>query len=150
MLCKSSVVRKLFRYRIRLLSAILIIVVIFGYYVPRISRNTTPLRDSFPNSDFSNVSDINVTLFENIAVIVELRPAPILIPIVLNVLQNIPDSWRIQIFHRKLNAYFINSSRLSTYIESGKIILTEIDDYNGRFDTFKNTLMTNISFWKQI
>jgi hypothetical protein len=96
------------------------------------------------------VSDINVTFFENIAVIIELRPARILIPIVLNVLQNIPESWRIQIFHCKLNAYFINSSRLSTYIESGKIILTEIDDYSGRFNTFKNTLMTNISFWKQI
>jgi len=113
---KTSVIRKMFRYRIRL-GVILIIVVIFGYHLTTISTNIIPFQDSFPNKDSSDVFNMNETHFENIAVIVELRPAPILITIVLNVLQNIPDSWRIQIFHCKLNAYFINSSRLSTYIE---------------------------------
>jgi len=49
-----------------------------------------------------------------------------------------------------LNAQFIINSRLSIYIKSEKIILTEIDVYSGRFNSFTNKLFTNISFWKQI
>ncbi len=84
------------------------------------------------------------------AAIVEFRSTPLLVTIVLNVIQNIPENWPIQIFHCKRNAQFVQKSRLSTYIEQGKIILTELNDYEGNFSQYTNALFTNVSFWEQL
>ena len=87
---------------------------------------------------------------EYLAAIVELRTTPMLVTIVLNVIQNIPANWPIQIFHGESNAPFIKRSRLVALIDSGKIILTELNDYEGDFNNFTNMLFTSIPFWEQV
>jgi hypothetical protein len=108
------------------------------------------MRSWFQKSTSFNVVKFESWYFENIAVVVEFRPTPLLVTIVLNVIQNIPEDWPVQIFHCNSNAQFIRSSRLSTLLKTGKIILTELDNHEGSFLQFTNALMTNISFWKQV
>ena len=84
------------------------------------------------------------------AVIVEFRPIPLLITVILNVIQNIPEHWPIQLFYSQSNKEFIQKSGLVKYIQNRKIILTELVEYHGNFRTYTNSLLTNISFWEQV
>jgi len=87
---------------------------------------------------------------ENAAVIVEFRSTPLLVTVVLNVIQNIPEDWPVQIFHTTSNSQFIRTSRLAKYIQNGKIILTHLNEYTGNFAHYTNFLFTNISFWQLV
>lgn len=144
--CKKSTVRKTFLYKMGLLTAILLFSVIFSAYISGISSNFISIRHLL---QFRTLKSESV-YFDNIAAIVEFRSTPLLVTIVLNVMQNIPPTWPIQIFHCKSNAQFINRSRLYPYIESGKIVLVELPNDKGDFRLYTNQLFTNISFWKQV
>jgi len=87
---------------------------------------------------------------ENAAVIVEFRSTPLLVTVVLNVIQNIPEDWPVQIFHTTSNSQFIRTSRLAKYIQNGKIILTHLNEYTGNFAHYTNFLFTNISLWQLV
>lgn len=89
-------------------------------------------------------------IFENLAVIIEFRSVPIFVVVVLNIIQNIPVHWPIQIFHCPSNKQFIHKSQLAKYIENGRIILTELPQYSGDFGQYTNTVLTSISFWEQV
>ncbi|CAF1473286.1 unnamed protein product [Adineta steineri] len=150
MIHRNDTFRKIFRYRIERISVFLIFIIIVDYHINKVSKDFILLEDCIPNSGSSSGFNNKLTHYKNIAVIVESRSDPLLITIVLNVLQNIPESWPIQIFHFESNAQFINSSQLFKYIKLGKIILTKLQDYNSNYAVFTNTLLTNITFWKQI
>ncbi len=138
-LCKSGV--------------IIAVLVLFGkciWYLSGTSETPLAMRSWFQKNNSFNVFKMDSRYFENIAVIVEFRSTALLVTIVLNVIQNIPEHWPIQIFHCSSNAQFIKSSRLSTFLKTGKIILTELDNHEGSFLQFTNTLMTNVSFWTKV
>ncbi|CAF1399264.1 unnamed protein product, partial [Didymodactylos carnosus] len=91
--------------------------------------------------------------YPNSASIVDFRISALLITIILNVLQHIPTSWPIQIFHSKQNFYFLsNSTGLKPYVSTGKIILEELDELSitTNWQDFTNRLFTNLSFWQRI
>jgi hypothetical protein len=90
--------------------------------------------------------------YSNIAVLVEFRSNNLLVTIVMNILQHLPSSWPIQIFHGKTNSDFLkNSSTLRPLISTERIILTEWDtEITNDFIKNTNKLFTNITFWQQI
>ncbi len=90
--------------------------------------------------------------YPNIAVLVEFRSIDILVSIVMNILQHLPSSWPIQIFHGKTNFNFLkNSPTLSSFISTERILLTKLNtEITNDFILNTNKLFTNISFWKQI
>jgi len=77
---------------------------------------------------------------ENAAVIIEFRSTPLLVTVVLNIIQNIPEDWPVQIFHTTSNSQFIRTSRLAKYIQTGKIISTQLDKF------FFSFLVTELLF----
>ena len=87
-----------------------------------------------------------------IAAIVEFRSSHLLVSVILNILQHIPSSWPIQIFHGKSNYLFLkNSPSLAPYISSKRILLTQLqNEFTEDFIRNTNRLFTNISFWKQV
>ena len=83
-----------------------------------------------------------------VAVLVEFRSSAMIFTVVHNVQYHLPASWRIQIFHGKENAPFLRDSTLAPLIESGKIILTQLDSIYGRNRTTE--LLTSPNFWNQV
>lgn len=132
------------------ITAVLLLSVTFSKYITAISRKSTSIQSLLQKTHSFGMLKSESVYFENIAAIVEFRSSPLLVTIVLNVIQNIPKDWPIQIFHCKSNAQFIKRSRLSTFIESGKIVLSELNDYKGNFTHYTNTVFTNVSFWEQV
>jgi hypothetical protein len=69
----------------------------------------------------------------------------------MNVLQNIPSDWPIQIFHGQNNSKFIQNSRLSEYIKTNRIFLHQIDSFkNNDAMGYTSDLLTNITFWQMV
>jgi hypothetical protein len=70
----------------------------------------------------------------------------------MNVLQNIPSDWPIQIFHGQNNLKFIQNSRLSEYIKTNRIFLHQIDLMMKEGDAmgFTSSLLTNSAFWQMV
>lgn len=148
---KTSIVGKMFSYKIGLITVTLLFFIILYYNLPQISRNVISIHNLLEKNN-SSIRDIKYKseYFENIAAIVEFRSTPVLVTIVLNVIQNIPSHWPVQIFHSESNVQFIRESRLSTYIQNEKILLTKLNDCGNDFSKYTNALFTNISFWKQV
>jgi len=134
--------RRLISYNIiPIVIVILLFIFIFNLYSSKIMIN---------NQGVSNVRLKEMNISKDAAVIVEFRSIPLLVTIVVNVIQNIPQHWPVQIFHTTSNYHFIRTSRLAKYIENGKIILTHLDEYTGDFSRYTNFLLTNISFWQLV
>ena len=85
-----------------------------------------------------------------IAVLVEFRSTPLLISVVSNVLHNIPVEWPIQIFHGKNNSIFLQNSELSTYINTKRILLHQLESMVDQPSDYTNSLLTNITFWRLV
>jgi len=133
-----------------LITALLLLGMVY-WYIPGITRNSIPFENLFNKSNSTGMLKSESVSFENMAAIVELRSTARLVTTVLNVIHNIPENWPIQIFYSESNAEFINKSRLSTHVQSGKIILTKLDNYEGNdFSHYTNFLFTDISFWEQV
>lgn len=146
----TSAIRKMILYKIGFIIAILLLFVVFNYYTYGLSKNFISLGNLYGKGGAFKILNSGLVDFENIAIIIESRSTPLLVTIVSNIIQNIPSHWPIQIFHSQSNNHFIRKSRLSTYIQTKKIILTELEDSKTNFTVFTNTLLTNISFWKQV
>ncbi len=82
-----------------------------------------------------------------IAVLIEFRAVPLLVNIILNVLQNIPTDWSIQIFHEENNLKFLLNSVLKVYIQTNRILLHQWEPMTIGYEDYADNLFTNISFW---
>lgn len=91
----------------------------------------------------------NYAPVDKIAVIIEPRPHPLLVPIIENMMQVLGSDWKIQIFHGYSNADFIYQSRLAPKIASGQIYLSEINRDNLTVPIYNN-LMLNPYFWHNV
>ena len=109
-----------------------------------------------PDYDVRNAKNIpppsSPANYSNIAVLVEFRSVNLLVTIVMNILQHLPPSWPIQIFHGKTNSDFLkNSPTLRPLISTKRIFLTEWDtEITNDFIKNTNKLFTNLTFWRQI
>ena len=125
---------------------ILLVILIFNMYSPTIMIYNQRICNQLLNE----TNNPKVITSENAAVIVEFRSTPLLVTVILNIIQNIPEDWPVQIFHTTSNSQFIRTSRLAKYIQTGKIILTQLDEYTGNFAHYINLLFGNISFWQLV
>jgi hypothetical protein len=151
MLEKISIGRNTFLCKIGFITTTLVLSGMIYWCIPETSRNFIVLGNLFNKNISSEMLKSKPVYSENMAAIVEHRPTPHLVTTVLNVIQNIPENWQIQIFHSELNAEFLRNSRLSKHIQSGKIILTKLTTFGGQDSHhYTNKLFTNISFWEQV
>lgn len=93
---------------------------------------------------------INYSPVEKIAVIVEPREHPLLVPIVHNVIQMLGDDWKIQIFHSVTNEEYIQNSTLAPSIEAGKIYLSKMLIDNNISLGIYNSIMLDPYFWEKV
>ena len=84
----------------------------------------------------------------DMAVIVEPREHKYLIPVVNNVIDNVPKDTKIQIFHGTKNLDYIKT-HFKSHIQSNKIILTNLNVENLTLSQYSN-LLTSKSFWNSI
>src|ERR1700722_6249884 len=103
------------RYRLWLL-------VVFVCIFATISYNYS----SVTSSDF-DVSQYNTTTHPYIALIIDDRATQKLVTVVLNVLQHIPNDWKVQIFTHNKNWPFYQQSALSPFINNSRVFMTPID-----------------------
>ena len=82
------------------------------------------------------------------AVIVEPRKHSLLIPIVLDTIKKLPKNTTFYIFHGTGNLDFIKEG-LSDYIDSGKIILINMNVFNITVKEYSDILTTS-EFWNNI
>lgn len=89
-------------------------------------------------------------LFEEqyIAVVVEPRENPFLVPAVLNVLANLPRTWRVQVFHSSENYKWLANSRLSDYEAEGRVIFSQVHVPSSR--TGYSDMLKTIEFWERV
>ena len=87
---------------------------------------------------------------QKIAIIVEPRAHPLLVPIVQNVMRVLGDDWKIQIFHSVTNEKYIQDSALRADIESGKVYLSKMLVENNISIGIYNSMMTSSYFWEQV
>ena len=143
----SSMNSRFISYNIKpLIVVILLFIFTFNMYSPKIMINNQRISHQLSNK----TNNPKVITSENAAVIVEFRSTPLLVTVILNIIQNIPEDWPAQIFHTTSNSQFIRTSRLAKYIQTGKIILTQLDEYSGSFAHYINLLFGNISFWQLV
>ena len=84
----------------------------------------------------------------DVAVIVEPRKHEFLVPVVNNIIDNVPDYTKIQIFHGTKNLDYIKK-HFSNQIKSNKIILTNLNVENLTIKDY-NLLLTSSNFWNNI
>lgn len=84
----------------------------------------------------------------DVAVIVEPREHKYLVPVVHNVIENVPTYTKIQIFHGSKNLDFIKT-HFDKQIKSNKIILTDLKVENLSIEKY-NLLLTSREFWNSI
>jgi hypothetical protein len=101
----------------------------------------TPFRITHAQNDYAFVSKI--------AVIVEPRQHPLLVPIVQNFMQVLGEDWKIQIFHGTQNGDFIKTSSLNDQIREGRIYLSEINVANLDIAGY-NSLFFSTGFWENL
>jgi hypothetical protein len=83
-----------------------------------------------------------------VALIVEPRQMPSLVPAVLNTIQRLPPEWLIQIFHGVGNEHFLKTNgALREHIDSGKIILSRMNVDNLSVSDYNGKIMLNADFW---
>ena len=97
------------------------------------------------------IDDVEYNDSKNIkvAVIVEPREIPSLIPVIKNVIAKLGDGWVVQVFHGLLNETIIKDN-LEAEISSGKVVLSKMyvekmsaNDYNGK-------ILHNPYFWGKV
>lgn len=130
------------------LSIKLVIGVISGLALWFLSSHTVP------GLDQSQWPGKKTTADTGVAIIIEFRSTNYLVAVVMNVLQNIPIDWHIQIFHGPSNqAFLLSSTTLKPHIASQRITLTELPQYTGgegdRY-RFTSELLTDINFWSLV
>jgi len=84
----------------------------------------------------------------DVAVIVEPRPHPKLIPVIQNFIQNLPSTTKIQVFYGNQNKQLLLDA-FSKEISSGKMILTPLHLDNLTLKQY-NKLCTSKKFYKDI
>lgn len=85
-----------------------------------------------------------------VAAIVEPREHPLLVPIILAVIDRLPDEWIVQIFHGKKNKEFLTHNPLIVpLIANGKIVLSQIETDNLSVKDY-NHLLLNPAFWAKL
>jgi hypothetical protein len=84
----------------------------------------------------------------DVAVIVEPRNDPLLVPIVLDTIKKIPQNTKVYIFHGTDNIEMIHQG-LSEYIHAGKIVLINMGVSNITVKNYSDMLTTK-EFWNQI
>ena len=90
----------------------------------------------------------NTTPTLDVAVIVEPRLHPHLAPVIRNIMSNLPDSTKVQLFHGTNNLDFINQ-HLGKYISTGRLRLTNLGVQNLTINDY-NKLLTSKTFWNSI
>jgi hypothetical protein len=69
----------------------------------------------------------------------------------MNVLDNMPSNWPIQIFHGENNTHYLRNPQLNKYIKPNRILLHQIDSMKGRNAMgYTSGLLTNITFWRVV
>jgi len=86
-----------------------------------------------------------------VAVLVEPRLHENIIPVTINIMQNIPHDWVIYIFPSSKNAYYIKE-HFKSYIKNGKVIVDEtvLGDTVNLYTSSYNEILTTPSFWNRI
>ena len=84
----------------------------------------------------------------DVAVIVEPREHEFLVPVVNNIIDNVPEYTKIQIFHGTKNLDYIKK-HFGNQIKSNKIILTNLNVENLTIKDY-NLLLTSSNFWNNI
>ena len=120
------------------------IICLFLVLISRIEYGTLRIYFHLPSSDTG--------IYPYIAVIVDDRATPLLVNAVLNVLQNIPIDWKVQIFtDPKIWPYYQTSS-LASFINQNRVFLTPLPFLrnNRPGDDFINLLLTSVALWRLI
>lgn len=84
----------------------------------------------------------------DVAVIVEPREHEYLVPVVLNIIENVPKYTKIYIFHGSKNLNFIKT-HFEEQIKLNKIILIDLEVENLTIKEY-NLLLTSRDFWEKI
>jgi hypothetical protein len=84
----------------------------------------------------------------DVAVIVEPREHEFLVPVVNNIIDNVPEYTKIQIFHGTKNLDYIKK-HFDNLIKSNKIILTNLNVETLTINDY-NLLLTSSDFWNKI
>ena len=84
----------------------------------------------------------------DVAVIVEPREHEFLVPVINNIIDNVPEYTKIQIFHGTKNLDYIKK-HFGNQIKSNKIILTNLNVENLTIKDY-NLLLTSSNFWNNI
>ena len=84
----------------------------------------------------------------DVAVIIEPREHEFLVPVINNIIDNVPEYTKIQIFHGTKNLDYIKK-HFGNQIKSNKIILTNLNVENLTIKDY-NLLLTSSNFWNNI
>ncbi|CAF0969216.1 unnamed protein product [Rotaria sordida] len=87
-----------------------------------------------------------------IAVIVDDRAIESVVNTVNNVIEHIPVDWKVQIITPYENWSFYNKSSLNQYINSDRILLTDLEQKSNGLasDKYINSILTSSSFWHKV
>ncbi|KAM0746990.1 hypothetical protein T439DRAFT_383623, partial [Meredithblackwellia eburnea MCA 4105] len=114
---------------------------------------TTKLDEEIPKCDPSDVVPLNPELDRSrLAVMIEKRNMPVLIPLVLNFLVKVPAHWPFQLWVGSENEPVLRESRLlQPFIASGRLNLTRLPDESLIFDgPSLSKFLTSPWWWHQL
>lgn len=90
---------------------------------------------------------------DKVAVMVETRMHPHLLPAIDNFVSHLPWDWRIQLFLSTVNEPFVKKAPvLKELVDLGKIVLSRVPHFDASKHRYKsyNAIVKNVSFWESI
>jgi hypothetical protein len=102
--------------------------------------------------NFKSPSQNVPIIYPYIAFIVDDRATQQLVDVVINVLQYIPNDWKVQIFTHIQNWPFYKESFLSPFIKNNRVFMMPIDFPRNNMSgaDFINLFLTSVSLWRRV
>ena len=100
----------------------------------------------------SKISNYPPPIYPYIALIIDSRATSQLVSAVLNVLQHIPEDWKVQLFTLEQHGPFYEKTSLEPFIKDGRVFITPIDFPKNNLpdQDYINLYLTSPTLWRRV